>query len=165
MKIFCYGDDSLIKAFVTVVTWPWLSIAVFVNIHNDFFNCLQGLCNSLTSPPPSLLFFSRSFLLRTAPHYLNAWNRLRQYGNLTACSKIPILEKVFEKTLFRWPISPNACGQKTNLKMKNKNSFSKLKWIKTSFPQHSRFSCQIKHWCPISALLSIKLYTCTVKEK
>ena len=31
---------------------------------------------SLTSPPPSLLFFSRSFLLRTAPHYLNAWNRL-----------------------------------------------------------------------------------------
>ena len=32
---------------------------------------------SLTSPPPSLLFFSRSFLLRTAPHYLNAWNRLK----------------------------------------------------------------------------------------
>ena len=31
---------------------------------------------SLTSPTPSLLFFSRSFFLRTAPHYLNAWNRL-----------------------------------------------------------------------------------------
>ena len=30
---------------------------------------------SLTSPPPSLLFF-RAPLLRTAPHYLNAWNRL-----------------------------------------------------------------------------------------
>ena len=28
------------------------------------------------SDVPSLLFFSRSFLLRTAPHYLNAWNRL-----------------------------------------------------------------------------------------
>ena len=26
-------------------------------------------------------------------------------------------------------------------------------------------SSQIKHWCPISALLSIKLYTCSVKEK
>ena len=27
---------------------------------------------------PSLAFiFSRSFLLRTAPYYLNAWNRLR----------------------------------------------------------------------------------------
>ena len=36
---------------------------------------------SLTSPPPSLLFFSRPFLLRTAPHYLNAWNRLES-GNL-----------------------------------------------------------------------------------
>ena len=31
------------------------------------------------SPPPSLAFiFSRSFFLRTAPHYLNAWNRLEQ---------------------------------------------------------------------------------------
>ena len=31
---------------------------------------------SLTSPPPSLLFFRSLFLLRTAPHYLNDWNRL-----------------------------------------------------------------------------------------
>ena len=28
---------------------------------------------------PSLVFiFSRSFLIRTAPHYLNAWNRLEK---------------------------------------------------------------------------------------
>ena len=37
----------------------------------------------LTSPPPSLVFiFSRSFLLRTAPHYLNAWNRLYSISQL-----------------------------------------------------------------------------------
>ena len=30
----------------------------------------------LTSPPPSLLFFRSLFLLHTAPHYLNDWNRL-----------------------------------------------------------------------------------------
>ena len=35
---------------------------------------------SLTSPPPSLFFFSRSFLVRTAPHYLNACNRLEGKG-------------------------------------------------------------------------------------
>ena len=33
---------------------------------------------SPTSPHPSLLFFLPSFLLRNAPHYLNAWNRLLQ---------------------------------------------------------------------------------------
>ena len=29
--------------------------------------------------------FSRSFLLRTAPHYLNAWNRLPFFGNPNLC--------------------------------------------------------------------------------
>ena len=34
-------------------------------------------CGSLSHLSPSLdLIFSRSVLLRTAPHYLNAWNRL-----------------------------------------------------------------------------------------
>ena len=35
---------------------------------------------SLPHLSPSLAFiFSRSFLLRTAPHYLNAWNRLMKF--------------------------------------------------------------------------------------
>ena len=38
---------------------------------------------SLSHLAPSLAFiFSRSFLLRTAPHYLNAWNRLNIVGRL-----------------------------------------------------------------------------------
>ena len=39
---------------------------------------------TLTSPPPSLLFFSRSFLLRTALHYLNAWNTLQPTRSLVS---------------------------------------------------------------------------------
>ena len=34
---------------------------------------------SLSSSPPSLLFFRAPFLLRTARHYLNAWNRLVRF--------------------------------------------------------------------------------------
>ena len=36
----------------------------------------------------AFIFFSRSFLLRTAPHYLNAWNRLQFPAT-------ELLEKVF----------------------------------------------------------------------
>ena len=36
----------------------------------------SGAVPSHTSPPPSFLFFPRSYLLRTSSHYLNAWNRL-----------------------------------------------------------------------------------------
>ena len=40
---------------------------------------------SLSHLSPSLAFiFSRSFLRRTAPHYLNAWNRLQRFGLLSS---------------------------------------------------------------------------------
>ena len=47
---------------------------------------------SLTSPPPSLLFFSRSFLLRTSPHYPNAWNRLWRAVHECPAYPIPVIE-------------------------------------------------------------------------
>ena len=35
----------------------------------------SGEGTSLTSPPSLVFIFSHFFLIRTAPHYLNAWNR------------------------------------------------------------------------------------------
>ena len=48
---------------------PFLYLVIYDTHHN--------INRSLSHLSPSLAFiFSRSFLLRTAPHYLNAWNRL-----------------------------------------------------------------------------------------
>ena len=64
------GNTSLDWQVKTTYSWCGLSGRM-----SPFKTILTGV-PSLSSPPPSLLFFSRSFLLRTAPHYLNAWHRL-----------------------------------------------------------------------------------------
>ena len=65
--------------------------------------CEVKIAMKSSSPPhlpprPSLAFiFSRSFFVRTAPHYLNAWNRLNHF--------VPVSRHWFPRTKFEQLLS------------------------------------------------------------
>ena len=60
-----------------------------------------GELNLILVPSLFLLFkYDRSSFSKVTRQRVSLIPFTRQYGNLTACSKIPILEKVFENGLF-----------------------------------------------------------------
>ena len=74
------GANSNINALLTCLLFEFCeTLLVACSKRSDSGERCEVKIAINPSPPPSLLFFSRSFLLRIAPHCLNAWNRLRYW--------------------------------------------------------------------------------------